>query len=262
MRSIYWLATALVVLFVLGVCAFAYADPISQSGLNTQIDQTDFVVNRNCSGTLISRKKGLILTANHCVASMFEDVKVEQANDKGEVKEITKRVAVPGEVSQLDFAGGVQTRSVAYRYDVLARDEGTDLALLKLPAKLPNFAEVNLACKAPERGDKVYAVGNPFVVLYASLTTGIVSSVDRSYGMLGIDSLSQGNSDKRFTQFTAQIAPGNSGGALLNDSGFLVGVVVRGGFNIGLAVAYDDVKAFLKANNAFDGGTENACPTS
>lgn len=234
---------------------------MSMEQLNSQIDQTSFVVNQNCSGTLINDKEGFILTANHCISDHYVDTEVDQVGDDGEVKKIKKRVMLPGEVTQLDFVEGVQGRSVSYRYDIVARSQGSDLALLKVVrAKLPNTDEAWVACDAPKRGDPVYAVGNPYVVLYATLSTGIISSTERSYGMLNIDDVSWANRDQAFTQFTAAISPGNSGGALLNKRGELIGVVVRGGpGNIGLAVSLADVRKFLKANDVFAKGGRRVC---
>lgn len=230
--------------------------------LNFQIDQTSFVVNKNCSGTLINAEQGFILTANHCIDGQYEDVETEEVADDGTVKKVKKRVPLPGEVTQIDFEKGVQGRSVSYRYDIVARDQGTDLGLVKVSkSKLPNTDEVWIACEAPKRGDKVWAVGNPFVTLYATLSEGIVSSVNRNYGMLGIEDLYFSNRDKVFTQFTAAISPGNSGGALLNKRGELIGVNVRGvrTGNLGFAVSLEDVRSFLKAQDAFVKGTQRVC---
>ena len=96
---------------------------------------------------------------------------------------------------------------------IIGCDETTDLALIKIDAKdLPaikigNSDELKL-------GQWVLAVGNPFN-LTSTVTAGIVSAKARSLGANGIES---------FIQTDAAINSGNSGGALVNERGELVGI--------------------------------------
>ena len=100
---------------------------------------------------------------------------------------------------------------------LVGTDPTTDIALIKIDAKdLPvvNFGESD----ALKVGEWVLAVGNPFM-LNSTVTAGIVSAKARSLGMsgnqLGIES---------FIQTDAAVNPGNSGGALVNTAGELVGI--------------------------------------
>jgi Do/DeqQ family serine protease len=96
---------------------------------------------------------------------------------------------------------------------IIGTDETTDLALIKIDGKdlpaLPigNSDELKL-------GQWVLAVGNPFN-LTSTVTAGIVSAKARSLGANGIES---------FIQTDAAINAGNSGGALVNERGELVGI--------------------------------------
>ena len=96
---------------------------------------------------------------------------------------------------------------------IIGCDPTTDLALIKIDAKdLPaikigNSDELKL-------GQWVLAVGNPFN-LTSTVTAGIVSAKARSLGANGIES---------FIQTDAAINSGNSGGALVNERGELVGI--------------------------------------
>ena len=96
---------------------------------------------------------------------------------------------------------------------IIGCDATTDLALIKIDAKdLPaikigNSDELKL-------GQWVLAVGNPFN-LTSTVTAGIVSAKARSLGANGIES---------FIQTDAAINSGNSGGALVNEKGELVGI--------------------------------------
>ncbi len=100
---------------------------------------------------------------------------------------------------------------------LIGTDPTTDIALLKVDAKdLPTITIGQ--SDALKVGEWVLAVGNPFN-LTSTVTAGIVSAKARSLGMggnkLGIES---------FIQTDAAVNPGNSGGALVNTAGELVGI--------------------------------------
>jgi serine protease Do len=65
-------------------------------------------------------------------------------------------------------------------------------------------------------GEQVVAIGNP-AGLTGTVTEGIVSSIDRSY-------TTSDNTDRTFIQTDTAISPGNSGGALLNMYGQVIGI--------------------------------------
>lgn len=103
-----------------------------------------------------------------------------------------------------------------YEAKLIGSDPSTDLALLKIDAgNLPflSFGDSDSLMV----GEWVMAVGNPFR-LYSSVTAGIVSAKSRNINILdeaGIES---------FIQTDAAVNPGNSGGALVNTRGQLVGI--------------------------------------
>ncbi len=214
-------------------------------GANAQIDQTNFLVNNNCSATLIDAKRGYLITANHCITAQFKIVQKQDIEPDGTVHTRQVRVAVPGTVSQLYFKGASEVQRNSYAFRVVRNDEDMDLALIQVQTKLSNTIAAAIACKGPQRLDTVYAVGNSLGVLYASATEGIVASLSRNYIMLGIDD----HGEHRLLQSTAPIGGGNSGGALYNDKGELVGVNVRGYQAVAplaLSVPLSDIKVFLK----------------
>lgn len=96
---------------------------------------------------------------------------------------------------------------------IVGTDQTTDLALIKIDAKnlpaIPVGNSDNL-----KLGEWVLAVGNPFN-LTSTVTAGIVSAKARSLGANGVES---------FIQTDAAINSGNSGGAMVNAKGELVGI--------------------------------------
>lgn len=105
-----------------------------------------------------------------------------------------------------------------YEAKVVGTDPTTDIALLKIDADvdLPfltfsNSDEIRL-------GEWVLAVGNPFN-LTSTVTAGIVSAKSRSIGIIN-----ERTAIESFIQTDAVVNPGNSGGALVNTQGNLVGI--------------------------------------
>lgn len=106
-----------------------------------------------------------------------------------------------------------------YEATVIGTDEATDLALIKIDAK--GLSAITFGdSEAVKIGEWVLAVGNPFG-FNSTVTAGIVSAKARSLnqnsrnGRIGIES---------FIQTDAALNPGNSGGALVNLKGELIGI--------------------------------------
>jgi serine protease DegQ len=97
---------------------------------------------------------------------------------------------------------------------VVGRDPDTDLALLSI--RLRHLPVMALGRSDQlQVGDEVLAIGNP-LGLQQTVTHGIVSAIDRK--QLGVATF------ENFIQTDAAINEGNSGGALINTSGELVGI--------------------------------------
>ena len=103
-----------------------------------------------------------------------------------------------------------------YNAKILGEDPNSDLALLKIEAKDLNFLEFANSNNI-KIGQWVLAVGNPYN-LNSTVTAGIISAKSRKINILnegGIES---------FIQTDAAINSGNSGGALINTHGKLIGI--------------------------------------
>jgi Do/DeqQ family serine protease len=137
------------------------------------------------SGVIIS-SDGYIVTNNHVIANA----------DQLEVTLFDKR---------------------SYKAKIIGTDPSTDLALIQIQeSNLPSLRFGN--SEALKVGQWVLAVGNPFN-LESTVTAGIVSAKGRSINILG-----GGSSIESFIQTDAAVNPGNSGGALVNVQGDLVGI--------------------------------------
>ncbi len=102
---------------------------------------------------------------------------------------------------------------------VIGTDPSTDLALLKIKAKNLPFVKYGDSDHIIP-GEWVLAVGNPFD-LNSTVTAGIVSAKARNIGILRVKNDLQIES---FIQTDAAVNPGNSGGALVNLKGELIGI--------------------------------------
>jgi Do/DeqQ family serine protease len=102
---------------------------------------------------------------------------------------------------------------------IVGTDPTTDLALLKIKSKsLPFIKYADSDLVVP--GEWVLAVGNPFD-LNSTVTAGIVSGKARNIGILADRNNLQ---VEAFIQTDAAVNPGNSGGALVNLNGELIGI--------------------------------------
>lgn len=213
--------------------------------LNSIIDETNFIVGRGCSGTLISREHRLVMTAHHCIDGEIRWIDKEEVVE-GEV--VKKKVEVRKDVDleQVFYDGASKVGGSKYKAEILAYSdatEGADLALLRLrPKSIPMTREVPLIAKGVDalRGETVYVVGNP-AGQEGSVTKGIIVSVNRE------QDTSVGKK-VQMIQTDAEIFFGNSGGVLMSETGQYLGTVSRGipGTAVVFAIHYSHVQEMLK----------------
>lgn len=104
-----------------------------------------------------------------------------------------------------------------FEAEVMGTDPSTDLAVLKITGK--NLPVIELANSDQARvGEWVLAIGNPFE-LTSTVTAGIISAKGRDISILNGQ-----YSIESFIQTDAAVNPGNSGGALVNTDGKLIGI--------------------------------------
>jgi S1-C subfamily serine protease len=154
------------------------------------------------TGVIIS-KDGVLLTALHAVKGAAE-VQVRLAN---------------GELFD--------------RVELLGSDERRDIAALRIFAgALPVLTSPGTTGLA--QGDPVYAVTNANGLTW-SATEGILSAIRPADEVPGV------GSGFRLLQFTAPVAAGSSGGALVDRSGALIGIITRANGSTGFAIPIENV---------------------
>jgi putative serine protease PepD len=157
----------------------------------------------------------------------------------------------------VDGASQVQvkigTSDKAQAAQVVGADPSRDLALLKVDGHdLPTLSLADSSSVSV--GDPTYAIGNPFGLDH-TLTTGIVSALQRSL------QAPDGATISGAIQTDAALNPGNSGGALLNADGQVIGVnsqiqtgsssgAEAGNVGIGFAIPSNTVKTFISEAKA------------
>ena len=147
------------------------------------------------SGVIIS-EDGYILTNNHIINSSDSSIYYE-------VSEATKLYVY------------LYNDETAYEATIVGKDEETDLAVIKIekngliPAELGNSASVKI-------GEFAMAIGNP-LGMQSSVTSGIISAVNRIV-------TSEDGTTYNLIQTDAAINSGNSGGALVNSEGKVIGI--------------------------------------
>ena len=103
-----------------------------------------------------------------------------------------------------------------YKAKLIGTDDKTDIAVLKIDAKDLTPATFGDS-SAVAVGEQIVTIGNPLGSLGGSVTTGIISATDRE--------IEVENMTMTLLQIDAAVNPGNSGGALFNLNGELIGIV-------------------------------------
>lgn len=121
-----------------------------------------------------------------------------------------------------------------YKAKIIGNDPSADLAVIKIDAKDLPIIEFGDSDKT-KIGQWVLAVGNPFN-LTSTVTAGIISAKARDLNILG--NKMNDNPLKSFIQTDAAVNPGNSGGALVDLEGKLIGINTAIASNTGSYAGY------------------------
>jgi S1-C subfamily serine protease len=140
------------------------------------------------------------------------------------------------------------------RFQVIGRDPLSDLAVLRLDGDALHPAELGDASTL-RVGQLVVAIGNP-LGFAGSVTAGVVSALGRA---LPLSSGRAGRLVENVIQTDAALNPGNSGGALADGRGRVIGInTAVAGIGLGLAVPIDDATRKIVAALMRDGRVRRA----
>ena len=162
----------------------------SSSGGDYSIE--DFIFGRSQRRTQMGSGSGVIISSdgyiitNHHVIETAEDIQITTNNNQ------------------------------SYNAKIIGSDEQNDIALLKIETNDELPYAVFGDSDSTQIGEWVLAVGNPFN-LTSTVTAGIISAKSRNLDPTG-------RTTQSYIQTDAAVNPGNSGGALINDKGELIGI--------------------------------------
>ena len=201
-------------------------------GIRVSVSYNDYIFGRrNASGDgsgIIIHPDGFILTSNHVIEAASPMYVPAPGNGEALEQPVTKLEVViqrdPGNV---------------YKAKIVARDVKTDIAVIKIDASNLPVAELGDSDQL-KPGEMVIAIGRPDGMGDdCSVTDGIISGFNRNSG-------SYADGETGLIQTSAAINSGNSGGALVNSKGQVIGVnVITTGSSI-----YDGYSFAIPINSA------------
>ena len=165
---------------------------VKSSSSNSDYSIEDFIFGRSQRRPQIGSGSGVIISSdgyivtNHHVIETAEDIQITTNNNQ------------------------------SFDATIIGSDEQNDIALLKIETQDELPYAVFGDSDTTQIGEWVLAVGNPFN-LTSTVTAGIISAKSRSLDPTG-------RTTQSYIQTDAAVNPGNSGGALINDQGELIGI--------------------------------------
>lgn len=244
---------------VLTACAAAPAAAWDLTELAARRTENNVQIGDGCSGTIVSAKNRLVLTAYHCITDAVSVEEKARTDSNGEPiigpdgKPLTAKSKKLASVALHQFfwdADGKRAELVVFA-TIAARNEKLDVAILRYPDRVGPVAtataarkDVVLLPKGEELqvGATIWSIGNP-LMLYGTAGRGIYAG-PRNLTDYGLDAV------RMYVQYDGGLIGGNSGGALYDDQGRYVGVsvmVVPKATFIGLAVPTADIWTVAEA---------------
>ena len=165
---------------------------VKSSSTNNNFSIEDFIFGRSQRRPQIGSGSGVIISSdgyiitNHHVIETAQDIQITTNNNQ------------------------------SYEAKIIGSDKQNDIALLKVESENEFPYAIFGDSDSTQIGEWVLAVGNPFN-LNSTVTAGIVSAKSRSLDPTG-------RTTQSYIQTDAAVNPGNSGGALINSKGELIGI--------------------------------------
>lgn len=229
----------LLIIMLLGFSSFTSAD------LAEDIQAANVLVGRGCSGTIISIKHRLLLTAYHCIEEKISIDEREERLIDGTYRKVRREKKKDVSVGQVRYEQWRIVGKLELDAEIIAWDRKLDLALLQFRSMtLPFTHAAKLTDKDFEERAlmPVVVIGNP-LGQENTMTSGIISNVNRVIEM--------GSEKHRYIQLDAVIAPGSSGGAVYHaETGRYFSMIVAGirGVPINFAIPWRVIREFLETH--------------
>lgn len=229
--------------------------PQSQGDTVINNDVPELESTKKPSDNTVSSSDGVLTTAqvNQKVAPSVVGIVQYQANyfeptSEGSGIILSENGYIATNFHVIDGADSLEvvlSDGTTYKGAVVGYDSKTDLAVIKIDATGLTPADLGVSGEL-KVGEKAIAIGNPGGLSYAgSVSEGIISGLNRS-----LRAATDGYT-LNFIQTDAAISPGNSGGALVNEFGQVVGINTQklaadGYEGIGFAIPIDEALPILK----------------
>lgn len=215
-RKVYLIVIALLTLLILPGIIFSQSEHAGQA-FRTEEEGRTIAVYKQANGAVVFIST-MTLTVDPY--DLFLEVKPREGTGSGFIVDAAKGIVL----TNLHVIQDAQKIEImlddgeSYRARLLGYDQEYDIAVLQMVEPPKGLVGLKFGDSSRvEVGQRVLAIGNPFG-LNRSLTTGIVSSLDRSVKS------PTGQLMKGLIQTDAAINPGNSGGPLLDADGRVIGI--------------------------------------
>jgi serine protease Do len=205
---------------------------VTQSGASLTTRQ----IYENCNPSVVA------IATETTVRNVFGQTVTQPAAGSGFIVSADGRIVTNNHVIESASSVSVTLHNgKSYKATVVGRDSETDLAALKIDATglTPLVWGDSKTLKV---GDPAIAIGNPLGELANTMTSGIISALDRAINIDG--------TPRNMLQTDASISPGNSGGPLINQYGQVVGIITAkstgsGVEGLGFAIPAVDAQPIL-----------------
>jgi len=203
---------AVAFIYILTAPANAWSLKEAHNQANTTLVQ----VGDYCSGTVIDKQQGLVVTAAHCADDAVTTDWFDVTRPDGSVVKGHRTYFKPIEITIWNFDDqGNVTGSQKYSTEVVGASYPGDVAILHSIAASPFTNQVKISSTLTTFGAPVFTVGNPLMLLGAVAQGNVIKP---QYVF------ANNRGDVTVIVFDCLMAPGSSGGGLFNDSGELIGL--------------------------------------
>ena len=213
----------------------------SSSGTTTAI-AADSVTPHSIKGIVKSCADSVVEITIETTQSIYSYKYTAEGNGSGVIISENGYILTNNHV--IDGANKILVRlkdGTEYEAKLVGKDSKTDTAVIKIEATGLKYAVLGDSSKL-EVGDLAVVIGNPLGELGGTVTSGIISALEREITISG--------KKMNLIQTDAGVNPGNSGGGLFNANGELVGIVTAKSSgidveNLGFAIPINDIKSVV-----------------